>query len=216
MARFKAYDRMSWTHSTVTAGLDPAMYGDTESRVALTIAGLMGNDIQGSVSGGDLLLETLGALIDRSDVNRRRDDGYVTFGIGIRSLDCIGKSICGEPSSLNVVGPQRRGEHQRLFIGVDSDDLRLLGGIFDRLPDRNRTRRYDDDRRWLRRDRSLQHADLAIGIGFGIGAQLDDVDAEILSGLACTAEHGLPESRAPIPYDDGNCRFGVYDAKRPL
>jgi hypothetical protein len=127
---------------------------------------LWADDIQRSVFGGNLILETLGELIDQSDVNWRRDDGYITFGIGIRPFDCVGENIRGESPGLSVVG----GERHRLFIVVDSDGLRLFAGIFDWLPDRNRTRRCDDDRRGIRRDSSLQHADLTFGIGFGIRA----------------------------------------------
>jgi hypothetical protein len=42
----------------------------------------------------------------------------------------------------------------------------------------------DDDRCRSRRDGVRQNADLAIDIGFGVCTQLDNVDAELLPGLA--------------------------------
>jgi hypothetical protein len=63
----------------------------------------VGDDIQRSVFGANLIFETLGALSNRSDVNRRRDDGYITLCIGIRPFDRVGKNICGEPPGLSVV-----------------------------------------------------------------------------------------------------------------
>jgi hypothetical protein len=113
----------------------------TQSRIGLSVADFMDDDIQRSVFGGNLILETFGALINRSDIDRRRDDGYVTFGVGLGSLNRVGKSICSELPDLSVVGPQRRGERHRLCIGVDPDDLRFLGGILESVRSRRHPRR---------------------------------------------------------------------------
>ena len=60
----------------------------------------------------------------------------------------------------------------------------FLGGFIDRLAERGKLRRGDDDSRWVGCDGLFEDADLADYVGFGLCAEFDHVYAEILTGLA--------------------------------
>ena len=62
---------------------------------------------------------------------------------------------------------------------------------------------------------AFENADLARDVGFGLGAELSNVDAEILTGLACASQHGLPVDRCRIFHDDRNRWFRLRHGRRP-
>src|SRR6202040_3975882 len=86
-------------------------------------------------------------------------------------------------------------------------DFRLLGGFIDRLAERGKLRRGDDDSRWVGCNGLFEDADLADYVGFGLCAQFDHVYAEVLTGIARASQYGLPIERGRILHDDRNRRF---------
>ena len=56
---------------------------------------------------------------------------------------------------------------------------------------------------------------MAAYVVFGLCSELDNVHAEILTGLACAGQHGLPIGRRHIFHDDRNGRLRLRDGGRP-
>ena len=89
---------------------------------------------------------------------------------------------------------------------IDADDLDLLGGFVDRLAERGELGRRNDDGGRIAGDGVLEDRNLAVDVGFRLGAEFRHVDAEVLAGLAGAGEHDLPVERRGVLDDDRNGR----------
>jgi len=99
--------------------------------------------------------------------------------------------------------------------GINTDDLDFLGRFIDRLAKRGKLRGRNDDCRGIGGHGLLEKADLARDVGFGLGAELSNVHAEILTGLARASEHGLPVNRGRIFDDDRYRGLRLRHGRRP-
>ena len=155
-------------------------------------------------------------MVKRGDPRRVRDDCHVAFGIGICPLDCRRKTIRSDPPGLYIVGLQHRGYRLRIDFGIDVDDFDLLGGSIDRFAKRGKLRGRDHNRGWVRSNSALEQTDLTVDIGFGLGAELDNVGAKILAGFTRARQHDAPVQRGCVLDDDRNRWSGLRQGGRRL
>ena len=101
-----------------------------------------------------------------------------------------------------VVGGQERGEGLRVGRRIDADDRHFLRRFVDRFAERLELGRRDDDRGGLLGDGVLEDRNLAGDVGFRLGAEFWDFDAEVFAGLARARQHDLPVSRRGVLDDD--------------
>ena len=153
-----------------------------------------------------LLLEALGALVERADAGQRGDQRDVALGLAVFLGDRGGERIGGDAAALHVVGGEERGEGLAVGGAVDADDLYRFRGLVDRLAERRELRRRDHDRRRLLGDRVLEDRNLAVDVGLRLRAEFGHLDAKILSGLARAGQHDLPVERSRVLDDDRNGR----------
>ena len=97
---------------------------------------------------------------------------------------------------------------------VDADDRHLLRRLVDRLAQRLKLGRGDNDRRGLFGHRVLEDSNLAVDVSLGLGAEFGDLDAEILAGLTGAGEHDLPVARGGVLDDDRDHRLVGHSVSR--
>ena len=56
------------------------------------------------ILGRDLLLEALGALVQRTDAGNRRNQRHVTLGLAIFRADRGGETVGGDATALHIIG----------------------------------------------------------------------------------------------------------------
>ena len=109
------------------------------------------------------------------------------------------------PWTLSVV----RNEVKALESAAefDADDRHLLRRFVDRLAERLELGRGDDDRGRLFGDGVLEDRNLAVDVRLGLGAELRNLDAEVLASLARAGQHDLPIVRCGVLDDDRDRRL---------
>ena len=76
------------------------------------------------------------------------------------------------------------------------------------LPSACELRRRDHNGGRLFRDGVLEDRDLAVDVGFGLGAELGHIDVQILAGFAGAGKHDLPVDGGRVLDDNRDGRFG--------
>ena len=175
--------------------------------VALPSATLSATSLRPGYLAASSSLKPLLRASSEPTPGRMRDERDVALGLAVFRGDRLGHAVGGDAAALHVVGGQERGEGLRIGGGVDADDRHLLGGFVDRLAERLELGRRDDDRGRLFGDGVLEDRNLAVDVGLGLGAELGNVDAEILAGLAGAGQHDLPIERRRVLDDDRDGRL---------
>ena len=134
---------------------------DVEAGRCLTVRHLVRDQFEAGILGRDLLLEALGALIERADSRQRGDERDVALGLPVFLHDPLGQTVGGDTPALDVVGCEERGEGLRVGGRIDADDRHFLRGLIDRLTERLELCGRDDDRRGLLGDGVLEDRNLA-------------------------------------------------------
>ena len=128
-----------------------------------------------------------------------------TFAVFL--FDPVGEAVRADAPALDVVGGQERGEGLGVRRRIDADDRHLLRCFIDRLAERLELGRRDDDRSRLFGDGVLEDRNLAVDVGLGLGAELRNLDAEVLASLARAGQHDLPIVRCGVLDDDRDGRL---------
>ena len=179
--------------------------------VAWPSANLSATSFRPGILGRELFLEALGALVERADAGQRGDQGDVALGLAVLGALMAAarpSAATRPPWTLSVV----RNEVKALESAAESMPMILtdLAASSIGLPSALNCGRRDHDGGGLAGDGVLEDRDLAVDVGFGLGAELRHVDAEILAGLAGAGEHDLPvEGRGVLDDDGDRGRLGV-------
>ena len=173
--------------------------------VAWPSAYLSATSLRPGYFAAELFGEALLALFERAGARCVGDQGDVALDLAaVGGADGGCEAVGGDAAALHVVGGQERGEGLGVGAGVDADDLDLGSGFIDRLAKRLELGRRDDDGGRVAGDGVLEDRDLAVDVGFSLGAEFRHVDAEILAGLAGAGQNDLPVEGRGVLDDDRN------------